>query len=76
VEGLKESPWYYDNNASSLYRDRMLATVAIAVAAIGQRHELTKEGLQLSGTYACSYQIRSRRFPLLPESGKQNFQNA
>jgi hypothetical protein len=24
LEGMKESPWYYDNNAPSLYRDRMM----------------------------------------------------
>ena len=34
LEGMKESPWYSDDNAPSLYRDRYMRFVAIVVVAI------------------------------------------
>jgi hypothetical protein len=47
LEGMKESPWYSDDNAPSLYRDRCMRTAAIAVVAIAKGHELTMDGLHL-----------------------------
>jgi hypothetical protein len=46
LEGVKESPWYHDDNKPSLYRDRLMAHVAVGVVAIGKGHELAVEGLE------------------------------
>jgi hypothetical protein len=51
LEGMKPSPWYYDNNVPSLYRSRYMAVIVVAVVAIHLGHELAEEGLQfLRGT--------------------------
>jgi hypothetical protein len=47
LEGMKESPWYSDDNAPSLYRDRYMRFVAIVVVAIAKGHALTMNGLKL-----------------------------
>jgi hypothetical protein len=46
LEGTKESPWYSDDNAPSLYRDRYMRFVAIVVVAIAEGHELAPKGLE------------------------------
>jgi hypothetical protein len=45
LEGVKESPWYHDDNKPSLYRDRIMAFAAVVVVAIANGHALAVDGL-------------------------------
>ena len=76
LEGVKESPWYHDDNKPSLYRDRYMAAVAVAILAITRGHALTAEGLQTLAACTPSCPTLSRRFPLLSKSGRPHFQLA
>jgi hypothetical protein len=51
LEGMKDSPWYYDKNVPSLYRSRYMVVIAWATVAIHRGHELAEDGLNfLRGT--------------------------
>jgi hypothetical protein len=47
LEGAKPSPWYYDNNAPSLYRSRCMVVAAMAGLAINHGHELAGNGFEM-----------------------------